>query len=91
MIRYHIIVSGFVQGVGFRYFTNHTARSFDLTGWVRNLHDDSVELEVQGKEENILVFLERLKEGSKYSEVENVSIKKIDVLNDERSFRITDW
>lgn len=37
MIRYYIVVNGRVQGVGFRFFCQITARNIDLTGWVRNM------------------------------------------------------
>jgi len=48
-IREHIIFHGRVQGVGFRYQAMYAARSFDLTGWVENLPDGSVEMEVRGE------------------------------------------
>ena len=50
MIRYHIILDGRVQGVGCRYFCQMNAVSLSLTGWVRNLNNGMVELEVQGDE-----------------------------------------
>jgi acylphosphatase len=87
--RYHITVYGLVQGVGFRYFVYYSARSLSLTGWVKNCYDGSVELEAQGKEENIKEFIERLKEGSSYSEIENVTAEKMSLLEDEHSFSIT--
>lgn len=48
MVRKHIIFSGRVQGVGFRYTACYLARSLGLTGWVKNLWDGDVEMEVQG-------------------------------------------
>jgi acylphosphatase len=39
----HVTVSGRVQGVGYRAFVDHAARSHDLEGWVRNRRDGSVE------------------------------------------------
>ena len=50
MIRKHIYFSGRVQGVGFRYQAAYYARNLGLTGWVRNLSDGRVEMEVQGRE-----------------------------------------
>jgi acylphosphatase len=49
MVAKHIIFSGRVQGVGFRYASHRTASRHDLTGWVRNLPDGSVEMFVQGE------------------------------------------
>ena len=48
-IRKHFYFSGRVQGVGFRYRSYYIAQSMGLTGWVRNLWDDRVEMEVQGR------------------------------------------
>ena len=47
-VRKHIIFSGRVQGVGFRYTACYLARPLGLTGWVKNLWDGDVEMEVQG-------------------------------------------
>lgn len=49
-VRKHIYFSGRVQGVGFRYHAYRIATSLGLTGWVRNLYDNRVEMEVQGEE-----------------------------------------
>ena len=48
--RRHIRFFGRVQGVGFRYHAMYSARNFNLTGWVANRSDGSVEMEVQGPE-----------------------------------------
>ena len=53
MVRYYIIVEGRVQGVGFRFFCTMNARTTDLTGWVRNMDNGMVEMEVQGEEKEI--------------------------------------
>ena len=49
-VRKHILFYGRVQGVGFRYYAVHKASQLGLTGWVRNLYDGSVEMEVEGQE-----------------------------------------
>ena len=48
--RLNIIVSGFVQGVSFRTTVRSLARSLGVTGWVRNLADGCVEMEIEGGE-----------------------------------------
>ena len=61
MVRKHIIFYGDVQGVGFRYYSVYKASSLGLTGWVQNLPDGSVEMEVQGEESGIdqlILFLD---------------------------------
>ncbi|MDE1921146.1 MAG: acylphosphatase [Candidatus Omnitrophica bacterium] len=61
MVRAHIHFYGTVQGVGFRYTTLSLAKSLQLTGWVRNLSDGSVESVVEGPREAIDGLLSRLK------------------------------
>ena len=58
IVRKHIIFHGSVQGVGFRYYSEHKANQLRLTGWVKNLYNGDVEMEVQGSEaarKNILL------------------------------------
>ena len=52
-VRKHIFFYGRVQGVGFRYYAVQKANQLGLTGWVKNLYDGSVEMEVEGQEELI--------------------------------------
>ena len=49
----HLLVTGRVQGVGFRWFVRERARRWGLTGWVRNRQDGSVELVARGAPESI--------------------------------------
>lgn len=75
-IRRHIIFYGRVQGVGFRYYSVNKARQLGLTGWVRNLYDGSVEMEVQGEESKIdelILFLEK----RQYVLIENLAVKSM--------------
>ena len=63
MKRYHLFISGIVQGVGFRWYTQRIARSNNICGWVKNLPDGRVEVVAEGKEEDVENFLNALKEG----------------------------
>lgn len=58
--RYFLRWEGQVQGVGFRFTNTNLAQARSLTGWVRNMEDGSVEMEVQGAPANILSHLEAL-------------------------------
>ena len=57
-----IIFKGRVQGVGFRYTTHRVASRYDLSGFVRNLPDGSVEALLQGTAPNIQACLNDLKD-----------------------------
>ena len=80
MVRKHIIFSGRVQGVGFRYTACYLARSLGLTGWVKNLWDGDVEMEVQGDEAS----MERLV--GRFIRIELMETEMIPVIK-ESSFR----
>lgn len=86
MNRYYIIVDGRVQGVGFRFFCSMTARPLDLTGFVRNLDNGTVELEVQGLDASIEKFIKTIKKGNRFIRVDELYQKKIDVIPNERTF-----
>lgn len=63
-VRKHIVVSGRVQGVGFRFRTSHAAQALGLTGWVRNDPEGTVSMELQGEEELIYRLIPMLEQGS---------------------------
>ncbi|MFN2509145.1 MAG: acylphosphatase [Chthoniobacterales bacterium] len=58
MIGKRVLYSGNVQGVGFRYTVKQIARGFDVVGWIRNLPDGRVELQMSGEESELAAFLE---------------------------------
>jgi len=59
--RVHIIYSGMVQGVGFRYSVERIANSLDIYGWVRNAPDGMVELIAEGDEEGLVELIDKVK------------------------------
>jgi acylphosphatase len=61
MVRQRVSFIGRVQGVGFRATARYAAGRFDVTGWVRNEPDGSVNLEVQGEPSEIEAFLVALR------------------------------
>ena len=85
-VRWHIYFSGRVQGVGFRYRAMYAARTLYLTGWVKNLWDGRVEMEVQGEISNIRKFLIQLR-GERYIRIENMEIEEIPT-EQERTFDV---
>lgn len=78
-IRKHIIFSGRVQGVGFRYTACYLARPLGLTGWVKNLWDGNVEMEVQGDPASIDRLISGL-EGGRYIRIDHMDITESQVI-----------
>ena len=72
----HILVSGIVQGVGFRYFVYKTALRLDIKGWVRNLPDGRVEVMAQGRDSALREFVKQLRIGSRFSTVKSVRVEE---------------
>ncbi len=88
-IRKHMIFRGRVQGVGFRFVANYSAVNIGVTGWVQNLWDGSVEMEVQGTSEQINLLLQQIYE-SRYIHIEDIEAEKIP-LKEESDFRVLDY
>ena len=86
MVRKHIFFSGDVQGVGFRYRAFYIAQSLGLAGWVENLWDGRVEMEVQGSEASIREMLDRIQQ-QRWINVADMEITEIPC-EEERGFKI---
>jgi acylphosphatase len=72
----HVIVEGKVQGVCFRDYTERQARQLNLSGWVRNKRDGSVEATLSGADNDLASMLEWLKQGSPMSRVDNIRTRE---------------
>jgi acylphosphatase len=70
----YVLVTGRVQGVGFRWFVRSHASALELRGWARNRRDGSVELEAVGPRERIEQLIAELRAGPPASEVEEVTV-----------------
>jgi len=75
MFQFHAVVSGHVQGVGFRYRASRHAKALKLKGFVKNLLDGRVEIIAQGKKPALERMAEWLQAGPSSGYVENVDIK----------------
>ncbi len=84
--RVRIVVRGLVQGVGFRASTQRTARGLGLTGWVRNLPDDTVLLEAQGPSAQVAELEAWCKVGPPAAEVSGTEVTEQAVVGGERDF-----
>ena len=88
MIRKRFVFSGWVQGVGFRWFAKQAAQLFGCTGWVRNDYDGSVTMELQGSEGQIDQVILAIERGT-YIHIENMDCRSIPPLPEEREFRVS--
>jgi acylphosphatase len=77
---YKILVKGKVQGVGYRYNAQAMAHKLDLTGYVRNLYDGSVSINVEGEEEKINRFVEWCYTGPRHADVTEVKAEEQEVV-----------
>jgi acylphosphatase len=88
MTSLQVFYEGNVQGVGFRWTVRDAAKSFDVTGWIRNLPDGRVELQVTGQEDEVRAFLDRIAQGELHSLIHKQTEKKLEKPVAARGFEI---
>jgi acylphosphatase len=74
VIRRRVVVSGFVQGVGFRYSVVRAAESRGVAGWVRNRADGAVEAVFEGEPEAVESLVRYCEQGPRGAEVDGVEV-----------------
>ncbi len=82
------IISGLVQGVGFRFFTQRSAARHQVLGYVQNLPDGRVEVYAEGSEKAVTEMMHDLTAGPAYSKVEDIEEIVLEPNNLYTSFRI---
>jgi acylphosphatase len=82
------IISGLVQGVGFRFFTQRAAARHQVLGYVRNMDDGRVEALAEGDARAVEDFKHDLLTGPTYSSVEELEETVLEPSNLYSSFRI---
>ncbi|HZM70880.1 MAG TPA: acylphosphatase [Candidatus Cryosericum sp.] len=80
-----LLIRGLVQGVGFRFFTERSARHLGLSGYVRNLPDGRVEVVAAGPEDDLEAFITQVRQGPVAGRVDDVEIT--DTRLEERTHR----
>ncbi len=86
--RMHATVHGMVQGVGFRAFVQREAARLNVTGWVANRPDGTVEVVAEGRREALDRLAHALRQGPRLAEVEDVRLAYSDAAGEFSSFRI---
>ncbi|WP_163327725.1 acylphosphatase [Desulfurobacterium thermolithotrophum] len=84
----HAIISGRVQGVGYRAFTKNKAKLLGLKGFVKNLPDGRVEVYAEGEEEKLYKLLNYLREGFLLSNVVDIKFQLLEARRNYADFNI---
>ncbi len=84
-----LVISGRVQGVGFRFFTRDAASREGITGWVRNLPDGRVEAWVEGESDAVTRVERAVRSGPASARVDEVVVDEQDATGTYRTFQIT--
>ena len=88
MISLQVFYEGNVQGVGFRWSVRHIAKGFDVIGWVRNLADGRVELQINGEEAELREFLGAIAQSELHALIRKQIENKLEKPATARGFEI---
>lgn len=88
MRRVRAIISGRVQGVGYRAATATEARRLGIFGWVSNRSDGGVELEAEGPDDKVTALLGWCEYGPPQAQVTKVKVDELVASNTDREFKI---
>ena len=83
-----VVYEGYVQGVGFRWTTKRIAHGYEVCGWVRNLPDGRVELQVSGEDEEVEAFLRAIRESTLGGHIAAERAAGIEIATPFKGFRI---
>lgn len=86
--RAHVFISGRVQGVSFRWFTQRQAQKLGLAGWVKNLWDGRVEAVFEGEEAVVRQAVAWCRHGDPPARVEDVEVQYEPATGEFRGFNV---
>ena len=88
LVRYFGTATGRVQGVGFRMFVQQNAMELGITGWVKNMSDGTVTMELQGSQAAIDRLEAIIREGNYFIRVQSFGLEVREVIDAEQRFEI---
>jgi acylphosphatase len=88
MTSLQVFYEGRVQGVGFRWTVRHIAKGFDVIGWVRNLIDGRVEMQVSGQENEVHAFINAIGQSELRSYIRRMTEDKLQTPVEANGFEI---
>ena len=87
-IRARVIIQGLVQGVNFRHYTRQAALRHNVSGWVMNLPDGSVEGCFEGEEPDVNALIDWCRTGPDWARVDHLAVRKEEYRGEFDDFRI---
>jgi len=81
MVRAKAIVSGIVQGVGFRYFASRLADRYKITGYAKNLPNGNVEIDAEGDKSAVSGYLKEIKIGPRFAHITDMKVEWLEPKN----------
>lgn len=84
----HVLISGSVQGVGYRFFVKSWARTYGIVGWVKNSNNGGVEAVLQGEQKSIEDLIAKCRKGPFLSEVKDISVEWEEVEEEFGDFQV---
>ena len=84
----HLVISGKVQGVGFRYWMQNLAINNNISGWVKNKLSGDVEALIIGQEKDVQKLIKQCKIGSSSAKIQNIQINDYNQDYSEKEFNI---
>ena len=88
MVAKQVFFEGTVQGVGFRLTTKRLAQAYEVVGWVRNLSDGRVELQVMGENDEVAAFLGAFEASSLRHHIQRMDVSVVSPLDGVKGFSI---
>lgn len=83
-----VFYEGNVQGIGFRYSVRQIAKGFDVTGWVKNLRDGRVEMQINGEDAEVRAFLDAIRQSELRAHIRKQEEKPLPEAPSIRGFEI---
>jgi acylphosphatase len=88
MKRIHLIISGDVQGVGYRTWVRGIAKKLRITGWVKNREDGAVEVVAEGLISDLETFVTSCRRGPEVAWVEHVDVTRQEATGEFPGFEV---
>ncbi len=88
MMRAHLYISGYVQGVAYRYSAIRQAKQLSVTGWVKNLRDGRVEAVIEGGKSNVEQMIDWCRSGPNGASVSGVDVRYLPYRGEFLSFEL---